>query len=105
MRDERQPLDIVGIIARSVETEARLAAALRAAESSATVDDIKKMIFEENGDHAFTVYLRDMLGVFRNSDVLDSVDGIPLIEDAWNYFPHRRLDGCSPAEVFLAQRD
>jgi hypothetical protein len=103
--NDSPPRDLVGIIARSVDTEARLAAALRAAESPATVDDIKKMIFEEDGDHAFTTYLRDMLGVFRNSDALDRVDGIPLIEDAWNYFPHRRLDGRSPAEVFLAERD
>jgi hypothetical protein len=103
--NDNVPRELVGIIARSVETEARLAATLRAAASTATVDDIKKMIFEEDGEHAFSVYLRDMLGVIKNSDVLDSVDAIPLIEDAWNYFPHRRLDGCSPAEVFLAQRD
>jgi len=100
--NDNEPHDLIGIIARSVETEARLAAALRAAESTATVDDIKKMILEESGDHAFSTYLRDMLGVFRNSDVLDRVDGIPLIQDAWNYFPHRRLDGRCPAELFFA---
>ena len=77
----------------------------RAIESSVTVEDIKKIIFGEDGDRAFTLHLRDIVGVFKNSDVLDSVGAVPLIEDAWNYFPHRRFDGRSPAEIFFAQRD
>lgn len=79
-------------------TEKRLARALEDAESEITVDKVSKLIFEaENADHG--AYLGAMLSAL-DCDI-DSIDDAELqvIQDAWNYFPHRWLNGKCPAEV------
>ena len=51
-------------------------------------------------DDAVTEYLEVMFAVFRTDiDAIDQED-LQLIQDAWNYFPHRFLNGRSPIEVF-----
>jgi hypothetical protein len=68
--------------------------------SEATVSDIKRLIFEHDGRANPSECFADMTELFRaDEDDLDSLP--PVIQDAWNYFPHRSLGGRCPAEVMV----
>jgi hypothetical protein len=79
--------------------EAHLASLLQQAGSTATIDDIKNMIFDA-GLTGFREYVADMLGLFESPGSIVDIDAaIPVIQDAWNYFPHRSLRGQCPADL------
>lgn len=86
---------------RRESIERRLALALRLAGSDLTVEDYKRAIF--NGPDAANIraYMLEALDVF-GCDIDSATDEtVSLIQDAWNYLPHRRLNGKCPAELFL----
>jgi hypothetical protein len=88
------------IATQCAAVEVRLAALLLQAGSSVTLDDYKLAIF--NGPHAsqFRAYVLEALDVFGCSDIGSASEEIvSVIQDAWNYFPHRCLNGRCPAEV------
>jgi hypothetical protein len=67
--------------------------------SAVSVESIRDLIFEATpADNSS--YLRAMLAAL-DCDV-DDIDEreLRIIQDAWNYFPHRFLNGRCPAEVF-----
>lgn len=98
--------DLVSIISRRVQTEARLAALLAKAKSTATLDDIKRIIFKETPDERFSTYVAKLLALFENTaHAVDVDEALPIIQDAWNYFPHQRLDGECPAQVMARTID
>jgi hypothetical protein len=69
-------------------------------QSEATVDDIKRAIFEHDGIRDPNECFADLVDLFRAGEGdLDAV--MPVIQDAWNYFPHRSLGGRCPAEVIV----
>jgi hypothetical protein len=80
-------------------TEKRLIRLLDQAGSSATVDEIKRIIFSEEEDRPFIIYVIQLTELFGDNADHDAV--IPAIQDAWNYFPHRRFGGSCPAEQML----
>jgi hypothetical protein len=80
-------------------TEVLLGSLLYQSGHSARIDDIKTLIFEFTQDD-FNLYLEYFLQMFESPKSSVDVDAaIPIIQDAWNYFPHRFLDGRCPAEV------
>ncbi|MEQ1718994.1 MAG: hypothetical protein ABL907_23920 [Hyphomicrobium sp.] len=89
------------IISRRVVTGRRLAELLNQTGSSATLADIEDIIFNEPADIQFSRQIATLLRFFEtpgrdiDHDVL-----LPVLQDAWNYFPHRRLDGQCPAKLF-----
>jgi hypothetical protein len=79
----------------------RMERLLRAAKSATTLEDVTHMISEaEIAD--FTGYVSAMMTALNCSD-LDSLEDatVATIQDAWNYFPHRALNGKSPAEIVM----
>jgi hypothetical protein len=83
---------------RLVET--RLATLLEQARSTLTVDAIKYVIFHL-GHTRFREYRDGMLELLDSTDSAVDIDiALPVIQDAWNFFPHQSLNGQSPAEVF-----
>jgi hypothetical protein len=69
-------------------------------QSEATVEDIKQLIFEHDGKTHPSVCLVDLIELFRAEEAdVDSL--LPVIQDAWNSFPHRSVGGRSPAEVMV----
>ena len=86
-------------------TEERVQHLLDNVENAASLDTIKEMIFNFAGEN-FNFYLFAMLKAFRYDDI-DDVDAATLqvIQDAWNYFPHRFLKGRCPAEVMAELRN
>jgi hypothetical protein len=95
--------------ARTIETyrmltEERVQHMLDNVDNAPSLDAIKKTIYDfESGD--FKLYLFAMFKVFEYDDI-DEVDeaALQVIQDAWNYFPHRFLNGRCPAEVMAALR-
>ena len=82
-----------------VLTELRLSELLLRSKSTATLADVQSLIFDEL--NKFAVYLSRLLALFDSADNGVNIDTLlPVIQDAWNYFPHRSLEGRSPAEVF-----
>jgi len=80
-------------------TEERIQHLLDNVENAASLDTIKGLIYDFESDE-FKLYLFAMMKPFRYKDI-DDVDEATLqvIQDAWNYFPHRFLNGRCPAEV------
>lgn len=68
--------------------------------AKATVEDIQRFIYERDEQRPFSEYVRQLMDVLNAPDAaLD--DAISVVQDAWNYLPHRALGGLSPAEVML----
>ena len=84
---------------RRKATEMRLDEELRRANSVLTLQQVMAFTFESD-PQGHRAYLELMLTAF-DTDV-DDVDQslLQLFQDAWNFFPHRFLDGRCPAELF-----
>ncbi len=79
---------------------ARLEYALIRFRSEATVEDVQKFIYERDEGRPVSEYIRDLIAVFNPSDAeLD--DAASVVQDAWNYLPHRVYGGRSPAEMMI----
>jgi len=97
------PRNAAEIDAYSARVEKRVRALLKKWKSKATLDDIKDYIFNTSHGTRPRIWLNDMADLFgRQCDVVDLKQGeLMVFQDAWNYFPHRSLNGRSPTEVFL----
>jgi hypothetical protein len=81
--------------------ELRLAELLVQSKSTATPEHIKSIIYNEPTKRA-SEYIVDLIAVFDSPQVTFDLDILlPVLQDAWNYFPHRSLGGKCPAELFL----
>jgi uncharacterized protein DUF6429 len=81
-------------------TESRLSDLLEQTKSSAALDDIKRFIFDESGVSRPSHYFSQLMALFHTPEnTIDDRTLLPVIQDAWNYFPHLRLNGHSPAEL------
>ena len=86
------------ILERRKEIEQELVDMLKETESDFTLDHIRDVIFHEEGND-------DMMKVVamfdRGGDASELSTVLELVTDAWNYFPHKALDGISPKEKLL----
>ena len=71
---------------------------LKETESDFTLDHVRGVIFheEETDDVMKVVAMFD-----RGGDASELSTVLELVSDAWNYFPHKILNGLSPAEKSL----
>jgi hypothetical protein len=69
------------------------------AEGTLTAERIQQVVFEADNTDLQT-FISFMLAALSCNEI-DDVDQatLQLIQDAWNYFPHRCLDGKCPAEL------
>jgi hypothetical protein len=90
-------------VIRSCRTraEARVSDLLERTRSTATIDDIKRFIFEESDLTRPSSYFAQLIALFHTPQkTVDDRTIISVVQDAWNNFPHLRLNGHSPAELF-----
>lgn len=81
-------------------TELRLSELLEHTKTTATLNDIQRVIFNESDLMPASHYFVQLLALFHSPETkLDDDALLPVIQDAWNYFPHFRLNGYAPAEV------
>ncbi len=83
------------ILERRKEIEQELLELLAAAESEFGLDDVKEAIFNEEE----TDDMMKVVAMFDNGQGAGDLSNIlETVSDAWNYFPHKILNGISPAE-------
>lgn len=66
----------------------------------ATVGDIQKFIYERDEAKPVSGYISELVDLLNPSEE-DLDDAISIVQDAWNYLPHRVYGGRSPAEVMI----
>lgn len=90
-----QPTEIA---LRRKDIESELKDILKVARSDFNLEDIKDIIFNENSHDCLT----DIIAMFDTGQGGTEIqDILETVNDAWNYFPHKILDGLSPAEKVL----
>lgn len=89
------------ILEHRKEIEQELVEILKETESDFTLDHIRDVIYHEddNDDMMKVVAIFD-----RGGDASELENILELVTDAWNYFPHKVLDGISPAEKLLEHK-
>lgn len=86
------------ILERRKEIEKELLEMFKETESDFGLDDIKEIIYNEDGQDSLT----DVIAMFdRGGDASELSNILELVNDAWNYFPHKIIGGLSPAEKLL----
>lgn len=86
------------ILMKRKKIESDLAETLKKAKSDFELDDIKEIIYNEDGQDCLT----HIIAMFDRGQGLVELENIlEIINDAWNYFPHKILNGFSPAEELL----
>lgn len=90
------------ILMRRKEIEQELVEMLQETGSDFSLQDVKDVIFreEDNDDMMKAVAMFD-----RGGDASELENILELVNDAWNYFPHKVLGGLSPAEKVLDYHD
>src|ERR1700693_5163562 len=66
--------------------------------NGSTIEDFKNLILEHDGTTRPSESLADLLMLFNPCEE-DFALFVPIIQDAWNYFPHRSLAGRCRAEL------
>jgi len=86
------------ILERRKEIEQELLEMLEETKSDFGLEDIQEVIYNEEGSD-------DMMNVIamfdRGGDASELENILELVNDAWNYFPHKIINGLSPAEKLL----
>lgn len=86
------------IALRRREIEVELRDLLKVARSGFNLEDIKDIIFNENSHDCLT----EIIAMFNTGQGGTEIQNIlEIVNDAWNYFPHKILNGLSPAEKVL----
>lgn len=85
------------IALRRKEIEREVKNLLKVARSGYTLDDIKDIIFNSHENS-----LTKIITIFDTGKKELEIERIlNVVNDAWNYFPHKLLNGLSPAEKIL----
>jgi len=75
---------------------------LKNSNSDFTLEDIEEVIYNEKGDNEFS----KIISIFDKGQNLDELNEIlQLLNDAWNYFPHKNLGGLCPMEKILEYQE
>lgn len=86
------------IVLRRREIECEIKDLLKVVKSRYNLEDIKDNIFNENSHDSIT----DIIAMFDTGQGETEIqDILETVNDAWNYFPHKVLNGLSPAEKVL----
>jgi Ran GTPase-activating protein (RanGAP) involved in mRNA processing and transport len=86
------------IIERQKEIERELIEMLKKTKSPFSLEHIKDIVFHEKEQNDMT----KIVAMFdRGGDISELSNILELASDAWNYFPHKILNGLSPAEKLL----
>jgi len=78
--------------------EQELVDLLKDSESDFSLEDVRDTIYNEDGQDSLT----DIIAMFDNGLGLVELENVlEVVNEAWNYFPHKILNGLSPVEKRL----
>jgi hypothetical protein len=86
------------ILKRRKEIEQELIEMLKETKSDFSLQNVKDAIlYEEESDD-----MQKVIAMFdRGGDISELNNILELVSDAWNYFPHKSINGLSPIEKLL----
>lgn len=86
------------ILKRRKEIEQELMEMLKETKSDFSLQNVKDTIlYEEESDD-----MQKVIAIFdRGGDISELNNILELVSDAWNYFPHKSINGLSPMEKLL----
>lgn len=91
-------ITMADILKKQEEMENALADLVETTGSVLKIENIKNIIYNENGQDS----MREIVANFDKGQDIDELNKILcIITDAWNYWPHKKLNGLSPAEKSL----
>jgi len=101
-RGKSKSLKIKEILKKRKEIEKELSQMLKEINSPFNVGHIKDIIYrEENSDD-----LMKIVSMFDGGGGIEELNKIlEIVNDAWNYFPHKSLDGLCPMEKILEYQE
>lgn len=89
---------LVEIFEKRNQMEKDLANLIKKTGNSVKIEDIKDIIYNETGQES----IRKIIDNFDNGHNIEDLNKIlNIISSAWNYWPHKSLNGLSPAEKSL----
>lgn len=86
------------ILAKRKKTEKELSALIQKTKSDISLEEIQDVIYDETDFND----LSDIIRMFDMGSPYELQNAIEILNSAWNYFPHRILNGLCPVE-FLSQ--
>jgi hypothetical protein len=98
--EQSRPIPLEVFMKRK-EIEGKLENKLKEVKSDFDLEYIKQIIYEEDGADVLT----DVIMIFDTGQgAIELQDVLETVNEAWNYFPHKILDGFSPAEKLSEYR-
>ena len=85
------------IIDYRMEVEADITDLLEETGSDFTLDDVREVIYNEEE----TDDMQKVIDMFDDGNPENLSNAVEVSTDAWNYFPHKLLNGLSPAEILF----
>ena len=90
------------ILRRRKEIEKELLDMLKETKGDFGLGEIKEIIYNEDGQDSLT----DIIAMFDTGQGAAELQNVlELVNDAWNYFPHKVIGGLSPAEKLLEYKE
>ncbi len=89
------------IISKRKEIEKELSGIIEKSKSDFTLEEIQDIIYNETEMDDF----HDVLRMFDTGSPNELENIIEILNDAWNYFPHKILNGLCPAEIFTQSKE
>lgn len=83
------------VLTKREEVEEELSALIKKTKSDISLEEIRDIIYDETDFDD----LNDIIRMFDLGSPYELQNVIETLNDAWNYFPHRVLNGLCPAEV------
>ncbi|MBI4158353.1 MAG: hypothetical protein HY505_01915 [Candidatus Yanofskybacteria bacterium] len=89
--------NIQEILDYRAEIETEIIELLKETESDFTFEDVKDAIYHEEE----TDDMQKVIAMFDDGNSENLSNAVETSTDAWNYFPHKLLNGLSPAEILF----
>ena len=86
------------ILERRCDMESNMAELVKRTNSVLTMEEIKDMIYNEDGQDCMRKLMANFM---KNQDIAQLNKDWQIVSSAWNYWPHKKLNGLSPAEKSL----
>ncbi|MBI2450658.1 MAG: hypothetical protein HYV47_03965 [Candidatus Nealsonbacteria bacterium] len=68
-------------------------------DGTTIIDRVEDLVWNEEGDKAFSNFIQEAFKNFEDVKDIEELNRImQVFNDAWNYLPHKCLNGKSPAE-------
>lgn len=94
--EQTRPVSSVLFFKRK-QIENEITELLKRSKSFANLDIVKDIIYNETSTEDFQEVLMLFHTGYKNAPEIHEV--LEVINDAWNHFPHRSLDGLCPVEM------